>query len=314
MRILVVGAGAIGGYFGGRLLEAGRDVTFLVRPERSRRLAETGLVIRSSFGDVSLPAPPTVTAGQLNRPFDLVLLSCKAYDLEGAIAGFAPAVGPDTVILPVLNGMLHFDRLDREFGAGRVLGGLVLISSALDPEGRIQHCNKMHGLVFGERDGSRSARVEAIAAVLSGAGFDARLSEGILQELWEKWVFIASLAAINCLLRATVDDIVASGSTGLALTVMAECAGIAAGQGYPPGEACLQRIRAMLTTPGLALAASMLRDLERNAPIEADHVIGDLLRRGDPQPGAQPVLRIACAHLKAYEARRAREAGLAKAQ
>jgi 2-dehydropantoate 2-reductase len=308
MRILVVGAGATGGYFGGRLLAAGRDVTFLVRPERARRLAETGLVIRDSAGDVTLPAPATVTAGTLRGSFDLVLLSCKAYDLEGAIEGFAPAVGPETIILPMLNGMRHLDRLDQRFGAGRVLGGLCQISAGLDPDGRILHLNTMHGLVFGERDGVRSTRVEALAEVLGHAGFDDRLSDAILLEMWEKWVFIAAAAGINCLMRATVADIIAAEAGGLALALLDECAAVAASHGFQPREVWLERGRGMLTLPGSSLTASMLRDLERGAPIEADHVIGDLLRRGDPRPGAQPVLRIVYAHLKAYEARRAREA------
>jgi 2-dehydropantoate 2-reductase len=303
MRILVVGAGAIGGYFGGRLLAAGRDVTFLVRPERRRRLAETGLVIRDRIGEVILPSPPTLLAAELDRPFDLVLLSCKAYDLEGAIEGFAPAVGPDTAILPLLNGMDHLDRLDQRFGAGHVLGGLCQISSSLDPDGRILHLNDMHVLVFGERDNARSARIEAIAPALSGCGFEAQLSAGILQDMWEKWVFIATAAGINCLLRGTVGDIVAADAAGLALTLLDECAAIAAGQGFPPREAMLQRSRALFTEPGSPLTASMLRDLERGAPIEAGHVIGDLLRRG----AGQSLLSVVHAHLRVYEARRARE-------
>ena len=106
MRILVVGAGAIGGYFGGRLLQAGNDVTFLVRPKRASELANAGLVIRSPAGDVTLKSPPTVQA-RLAETFDVVLLSCKAFDLEDAIQSFAPAVGPKTAIIPLLNGMLH---------------------------------------------------------------------------------------------------------------------------------------------------------------------------------------------------------------
>ena len=244
----------------------------------------------------------------MHEPYDLVLLSCKAYDLEGAIAGLAPAVGPDTAILPVINGMRHLDRLDERFGAGRVLGGLCLISSALDPDGRILHLNNLHGLVFGERDGVRSARVEAIAAALSGARFDPRPSGEILLEMWEKWLFIASLAGINCLMRATVGDILAADGGGLALALVDECAAIAAHQGFPPRQDAVAKVRALLTTAGSGLMASMLRDLERGAAIEADHVIGDLVRRGDP--GTSPMLRIVLAHLKAYEARRAREAGL----
>jgi 2-dehydropantoate 2-reductase len=206
----------------------------------------------------------------------------------------------------MLNGMRHLDRLDQRFGAGRALGGLCQISAALDPEGRILHLNNMHSVIFGERDGVRTARVEAVAAALAQAGFPARLSDIILQEMWEKWVFIAGAAGINCLLRATVGDIMAAEAGGLVLALLDECAAIAAAQGFPPREAWLERGRGMLTEPGSPLVASMLRDLERGAPIEADHVIGDLLRRGDP--GACPLLGVVNAHLKAYEARRAREA------
>src|SRR5262245_33573070 len=311
MRILVVGAGSIGGYFGGRLLEAGRDVTFLVRARRAGELARTGLVIRSPVGDVNLPAPPTVAAERLSEPFDLVLLSCKAYDLAGAIGSFAPAVGPDTATLPLLNGMRHLDLLDARFGAEHVLGGQCLISAALDPEGRILHLNETHMLSFGERDGARSRRIEAIAAELSGARFEARLSQRILPEMWEKWVFIATGAGLTCLLRASIGDIVAAGAADLATALLEECAAIAAQQGFAPSEAA--RSRAMFTAAGSALTASMLRDIERGAPIEAEHVVGDLLRRGDKETEASSLLRTAYLHLKAYEARRAREAGLAKA-
>src|SRR6476619_7075840 len=143
MRTLIVGAGATGGYFGGRLLEAGRDVTFLVRPRRAAQLAERGLVITSPVGDVRLPTPPTVQADALREPFDVVLLSCKAYDLDDAIASFAPAVGPETVILPLLNGMRHVDTLETRFGADAVLGGLCMISSTLDDDGTIRHLSPM---------------------------------------------------------------------------------------------------------------------------------------------------------------------------
>ena len=178
MRILVVGAGAIGGYFGGRLKDAGRDVTFLVRARRAAQLAKTGLVIRSSFGDVNLPAPPTVMAETLREPFDLILLSCKAYDLASAADAFAPAVGAQTAILPLLNGMAHMDFLAARFGAGAVLGGQCVISVTLDAEGRILHLNDTHGLSFGEQDGAKSARAEAIAAAMAGARFESRQSYG----------------------------------------------------------------------------------------------------------------------------------------
>jgi 2-dehydropantoate 2-reductase len=306
LRFLIVGAGAVGGYFGGRLLEAGEDVTFLVRPRRAAELARTGLVIQSRLGNAVLPAPPCVLAEELSEPFDVVLLSCKAYDLDGAVTAFAPAVGPETAILPLLNGMRHLDLLDARFGPEHVLGGECVISSTLDAEGRVVHLNESHTLVFGERDGRHSARVQAIAAAFGRANFDGRLSEAIVQEMWEKWVFIAAAAGITCLMRATIGDIVAAGAADLAKALLDECAAIAARQGFAPRPEFLDRTHRMLTAPGSLIAASMLRDIERGAATEAEHILGDLLRRAQA-PEAAPLLGIAFAHLKAYEARRARE-------
>jgi 2-dehydropantoate 2-reductase len=306
MRILVVGAGGIGGYFGGRLLSAGRDVTFLVRERRAAQLAGSGLVVRSPLGDLDLPAPPTVTADALDGAFDLILLSCKAYDLDAAMDSLAPACGPNTAILPLLNGMQHRDLLEARFGAERVLGGLCLISTVLDPDGRVLHLNDIHTLSFGEPDGVRSPRIEAIAATLSDAGFDARLSDSIVQEMWEKWIFIATGAGATCLMRAAIGDIVAAGATDVVTGLLDESAAIATAQGFPPRQPAIERTRDSYTKPGSTMTASMLRDIERGGPIEADHIIGDLLRRGG-NPAASPMLGIVHAHLKAYEARRARE-------
>lgn len=307
MRILVVGAGAIGGYFGGRLIEAGRDVTFLVRSRRRRQLADTGLVISGPLGNFSVPNPVAVTADALNAPFDLILLSCKAYDLPSAADSFAPAVGDNTAILPLLNGIGHLHILAERFGSRTVLGGQCLISATLDSEGRILHLNDTHLLSFGEQDGAASARATAIAAALSGAGFESRLSTEILQEMWEKWMFIAAGAGISCLMRARFGDVVAAGAADLSTAMFDECCAIAAANGFAPGAAAVERSKAMFTAPGSTIAASMLRDIERGAPIEADHIIGDLIRRGERTGNDPALLGIAYAHLKAYEARRTRE-------
>jgi 2-dehydropantoate 2-reductase len=301
MRILVVGAGAVGGYFGGRLLQAGRDVTFLVRPRRATELAKHGLTIRSRRGDFHRPSPPIVLQEGLAEPFDLVLLSCKAYDLDGAMASFAKAVGPRTSILPLLNGMRHLDQLAERFGAGRVLGGQCAISATLDADGAVLHFTDWHALSFGELDGSRSRRIETIASALLNAGFDARLSEEIRQEMWEKWVFIATAAGITCLMRATVGDYVAAGAADLATGLLAECASIAAAQGFPPREPALERARAAMTAADSPLKASMLRDIESGKPVEGDQILGELLRRAE-KPDNRSLLRIATLHVKAYEA------------
>jgi 2-dehydropantoate 2-reductase len=303
MRILVVGAGAVGGYFGGRLLQAGRDVTFLVRPRRAAELARYGLTIRSPLGDFHRPSPPVVLRESLAEPFDLVVLSCKAFDLDGAMESFARAVGPATAILPLLNGMRHLDRLAERFGPGRVLGGQCAISTALGADGAVVHLNDWHALSFGELDGSRSRRIEAIASAMLNAGFDARLSGEIKQEMWEKWVFIATVAGMTCLMRASIGDIVAAGAADLATGLLAECASIAAAQGFPLREPALERARAALTAPGSSLKASMLRDIEGGKAVEGDQILGDLLRRAR-KPHDRSLLRIATLHVKAYEAGR----------
>lgn len=309
MRLLVVGAGSIGGYFGGRLTEAGADVTFLVRPARAEALRRTGLVIKSGLGDFRDPAPKLLDASAVGAGvgagFDLILVSCKAYDLAGAIADFAPAVGTQTLILPLLNGISHLDDLDQRFGARRVLGGQCVISAVLDPEGRIVHLNEIQSLTFGARDATQSACALAIETIFAAARFTAQRSDTIMQDMWEKFAFIASLAGITCLMRATIGDIVAAGGGDVALALAGECAEIAAGQGYPLREQALQRIRSALTAAGSPLTASMLRDIERSGRIEADHILGAMLARCGAGEAA-PVLRIAYVHLKSYEAIRAR--------
>jgi 2-dehydropantoate 2-reductase len=305
MRILVVGAGAIGGYFGGRMLQAGRDVTFLVRPRRAAELAAAGLVIKSPNGDVTLKNPPAVQADKLTETFDVVLLSCKAFDLADAIKSFAPAVGPQTAIIPLLNGMLHLDVLDREFGPARVLGGLCAIAVTLNEQREVVQLAPLQSLNFGERDGTLSDRVRAIAEIMASGKFGSVASEHIVQEMWEKWVFLASLAASTCLMRSSVGNILASpGGKDFILGVLDECSAVAAAEGYPPRAPFLERTRGMLTMEGSQMTASMFRDIRVGAPVEADHVIGDLIARGDAGKVPVPRLRTAYTHLKAYEKQR----------
>jgi 2-dehydropantoate 2-reductase len=306
MRILVVGAGAIGGYFGGRMLQAGRDVTFLVRPKRASELASAGLVIKSPNGDVTLSAPPTVQADRLDETFDLVLLSCKAFDLEDAIQSFAPAVGPKTAILPLLNGMRHLDVLDRKFGADAVLGGLCAIAATLNEHREIVQLAPMQSLGFGERDGKLSDRVRAIEEAMASGKFGAAASTQVIQDMWEKWVFLASLAASTSTMRAAVGPIVAApGGKDFILGILDECSAIASHAGHRPAGPFFERARGMLTAEGSQLTASMFRDIKANARVEADHVIGDLIARADAAKLSVPKLRIAYTHLKAYENQRA---------
>jgi len=302
MRVLVVGAGAIGGYFGGRLLQAGRDVTFLVRSRRAAELADTGLTIKSPRGNVSLSKPATMLSENIGHPFDLVLLSCKAYDLDDAIKSFAPAVGERTAIIPLLNGMRHLDVLDKKFGASRVLGGLCLTAVTLNEKREVVQLGPVQSLGFGERDGKMSDRVRAIADVVRSCNFDGAASETVLQDMWEKWVFLASIAASTSLMRAPIGMILAApGGKDFLLGILDECRAVATAEGYPPRAPALERATAMFTTEGSPLTASMFRDIKAGQPVEADHVIGDLIARADTAKVPVPRLRTAYTHLKAYE-------------
>ena len=305
MRLLVVGAGAIGGYFGGRLLAAGRDVTFLVRPRRAAELAGAGLVIKSPLGDVTLNDPPAVQADTLTAKFDAVLLSCKAFDLEDAIASFAPAVGPQTAIIPLLNGMRQLDVLDKKFGPARVLGGQCAIAVTLDERRQVVQLNPMQSLSFGERDGTMSDRVRALAEIMVSGNFGAQATDNIVQEMWEKWVFLTTLAATTCVMRAPLGHVLASpGGRDFILGVRDECSSVAAAAGHPPREAFVTRTTGMLTAEGSMLTASMFRDIKAGAPIEADQIVGDMIARADAAKAPVPRLRVVYTHLKAYERQR----------
>jgi 2-dehydropantoate 2-reductase len=305
MRILVVGAGAIGGYFGGRLLQAGQDVTFLVRPKRATELASAGLVIKSPLGDITLTNPPTVQADALKDTFDVVLLSCKAFDLDNAITSFAPAVGPRTAIIPMLNGMRHLEKLDARFGRERVLGGLCSIAVTLNEKREIVQLAPMQSLGFGERDGGTSDRVKAIADVFASGNCGSQASDAVMQDMWEKWVFLATLAGATSLMRAAIGQIVAAaGGREFILSACDEIVGIAKAAGHAPREEFLARTTAMLTTEGSPLTASMFRDIKTGARIEADQIIGDLITRAEAAKLPVPKLRTIYTHLKAYENQR----------
>ena len=254
---------------------------------------------------MTLKNPPTVQADRLNAKFDVILLSCKAFDLDDAMKSFAPAVGSQTAVIPMLNGMRHLDMLDQKFGRERVLGGLCGIAVTLNEHREVVQLHPMQSLTFGERDGKLSDRVRAIADVMAGSNFNSAASEQIIHDMWEKWVFLASLAASTSLMRASVGHILAApNGKDFMQGMLDECSAVAAAEGYPPRAPFLERSRGMLLTQGSQLTASMYRDIKSGAPVEADHVIGDLMMRGDASKVPVPKLRIAYTHLKAYENQR----------
>ena len=307
MRLLVVGAGATGGYFGGRLAQGGRDVTFLVRAARAAALRERGLEIVSPNGD-AVVRPGVVTKEEIGGAYDAVLLTVKAFSLEAAMEDMAGAVGPSTMIMPVLNGMRHVEVLGARFGARAVVGGVCKVAASLDAEGRVVQLNRMQELSYGELGGAASERTAALDAFMQGGGFAARLTGAIDQELWEKWVLLATIGGLTCLMGVAVGGIEAAGGAGVAVGFLAEAAAVAGAAGFMPSAKFLESTRGAITTKGSPLNTSMFRDMQAGLAVEAGQIVGDMVERARGFGVAVPLLEAAFVRLRIYE--QARERGL----
>lgn len=304
MKILVLGAGAVGGYFGARLIEAGADITFLLRDRRRAEIAAHGLRVTSPLGDFTRPVA-TVSTRDARPEYDVVLLTCKAYDLEAAMDAVAPALHDRSVVIPLLNGMAHLERLDARFGRERIAGGTCAIETTLTRDGVVQHSGTLHRLAFGERDGTKSPRMEALAAVFATSMIEWELSDDIQRAMWDKVVFLAALAAGCCLFRGTVHEIVAApGGRDAMIRAVTANAEIAAREGYPQSAAALDFAVKRLTHPAGTWSASMLRDLESGGQVEGDHIIGWMLGKARAHGVDDTMLALAYTHLKTFEVRR----------
>ena len=259
MRFLIVGAGETGGYFGGRLGEAGRDVTFLVRPARADRLRQNGLEMVSPHGDLTL-RPKLVTAGQIEGVYDAVIVAVKAYALEAAMDDMAPAIGPETMILPVLSGMKHVDALVARFGSRGLVGCACKNASRVDDEGRIVQLSALQDIVYGEMDGSESARIRLLDQQMQGAGFDARLSRTIARDMWEKWVLLATIGAIYCLMHGDLGEVqAATGGTALMVRLFDEVRSVVSAVGVAPSDQFVVNTKASLLQSGSTMTTYMYR-------------------------------------------------------
>ncbi|WP_372620121.1 2-dehydropantoate 2-reductase [Falsiroseomonas sp.] len=302
MRILVLGAGALGGYFGGRALERGLDVAFLVRPRRAEQLARDGLVVESPLGDIRRQVTTLAAAGP---GFDVVLLSCKAYDLDGAIAAIRPAVEAGACVLPVLNGLAHMDALNAVFGRGRVWGGLAKCQATLTEAGVVKHLGDWRWLTFGEQDGRMDGRAAALAAALgSSHGLEAEAVPDIARRMWEKLVHLGTVAAGTVLMRANVGEIVRAGGRDFLLTLLERNAAIAAAHGHAMTSQFLESYRALFSDPASAYTASMLRDLEAGGRTEAEHILAWLTEAARRVEVPTELHALAVLHARAYDERR----------
>ena len=306
MKILVLGAGAIGGYLGGRLTAAGADVTFLLRAARRDQLDREGLRIRSIFGDLDCPVA-TISADAVRPDHDLVIVTCKAYDLDSAIEALGPGLATNGMVLPILNGLGHIAALNNAFGPDRVLGGTIKLSAARLADGTIKHMNDWHWLRFGEQAGGTSERVQTVKAAFEGTvGLEAVAVDNVMQEMWEKFVHLATAASMTCLMRANTGQIVSTNEGAALFQRMLETsAEVARASGYPPSDEFMETYRTLFADRDGTYATSMLRDIEAGNSTEGEQIIGLMLQRARALEIDSTLLTAAYAHLKAYEARQA---------
>lgn len=311
MRILILGAGGIGGYFGGRLVEAGADVTFLVRSERRNLLKEQGLTIHSPAGDAQLDVR-TIGADETDQHFDIAIVTCKSYDLSKTEPVLQPVVDHGALVLPLLNGMAHIDWARDRFGHGRVVGGVCQCSTTIGADGAIEHLNAFARLSFGTfADQPNHSEVDPVLddllAACKPAKFKSAREDPIDQALWDKWVMLATLAGMTTLMRAPVGDIIATKEgSELMAEFLAEATAVADQSEYPPAAETLDQMRKILFEPGSTFTSSMLRDMEAGGPTEGEHIIGDMYHRARDMGLDARLLRVAYSNLQAYEARRKR--------
>lgn len=306
MKILFLGAGAVGGYFGGRLAEAGADVEFLVRDARAAGLRRDGLILRSPLGDGHVAAR-TVTRAALGPRYDLIVVACKATGLTEAIDALRPAVGGQTVIVPLLNGIAHLAALDDAFGQQRVAGGTCHLSATLGAAGEIVHLNRLHRVAFGERHAAQGAPLAALRESFARTAVDARHERDIVAAMWEKFVFVAALAALTSLMRASM-GVVLQTEHGRALAdeMLATCRETAQRAGFAPDATRLAAMSEAMLCAGSSLKASMLRDIERGDATEAEHLVGHMSRLAGQHGVDGKLLRVALSHLQSYEIQRQR--------
>ena len=299
LRFLIVGAGAVGGFVAARLVDAGYDVTVLARPRSAARLRDDGLRIASQDGTRVL-RPAVVTAGELTAGYDAIVLAVKSEDLDGAMADIEPAVRPPAVIIPFLNGMAHVEPLTSRFGSA-VLGGVLRVATELADDGTIRVLAPTFEVELGELDGSPSARVDRLASAFRDAGADVTVPENIVDAMWAKWVFIASIGAVTSLMRAPVGAIVAvPGGERFARSVLAEAAAAAAACGHPVPAGQLRATEDTLTAAGSPATSSLSRDLIAGRRTEVEAVLADLATRARAAGTATPLIDLAVLALRIH--------------
>lgn len=300
MKILIVGAGGIGGYFGARLIQAGADITYLVREKRQKLIQDQGLLIETPGGNFVVH-PKTIGAEQLQPIYDLIILAPKAYDLADSLQSIANA-SSSGVILPFLNGQTHLQTLDQKFGKPRVMGGVAHISAMITASGSIKQLTDLNVLTVGHRSYEHMELAQKFHQLCDQADFTNIYSEHIEQALWDKWVFLATLAGMTTVTGGNVGQIMASPyGKNITEKMYQECCAIANSNQFPIAQSTQNKALELLTQKDSKFSASMLRDLNSHNKTEHDHILGEIIRLGDQNSIKSDLLKLALLHLAVEE-------------
>lgn len=302
MNILVVGTGAVGGYLGTYLQLRGRDVTFFTRPQSVELLQQNGIRVIDYLGRERTVSPQLVTRDSVDRHWDIVVLAVKGQALASVIDDISPAVGPDTVIVPTLNGMRHMQTLTDHFGRQRLLGGFCFLSTEQREDRSITQLTEGASLTIGELD-RRTDRIGEISTTFDDAGYTFSVSETIEQDMWEKWFFLATAGAINCLLDGDIGSVMGvPGGAATAARLIDESRRVCNAAGFDPREPARTQTEKVLTTPGSRFTTSMYRDLRAGRAVEHRSILGDLVDEAKRYNIDTPLLEAAYARLGIYSA------------
>jgi 2-dehydropantoate 2-reductase len=296
MKILIVGAGGIGGFFGVKLHQAGADITYLLREKRLQHIQEHGLTVETPKGHFTIH-PKMVLANQLEPVYDLIILACKAFDLDDSLKSIVKASSRG-IILPFLNGLTHLNALDHQFGKDRVMGGVAHIAATISESGSVKQLTELGSLTVGPRTPAQEVLSQEFFALCKKTDFDSFYKDNIEQALWDKWVFLSTLAGMTTVCRGSIGEIAATPyGKDLSKRMFAECCAIAASCGYAIAQSTQVSSQEILTKEGSPFTASMLRDLLAGKRNEHQHILGDLIGFAVNQSIDCPLLKIAYTHM-----------------
>lgn len=307
MRIAVVGAGAVGAYFGGRLAVAGNEVHLLARGEHLDALRQRGLQVRSPLGGIDHLRVPATDDPHGIGPVDVVLVTVKAQDLAGAANTTQLLIDDDTAVIGLQNGMEAEELLEDALGPERVMGGVAYIEAALAAPGVVEHRSRFARLVFGELDGRVSRRAERFVSACREAGIDAELTTRIKSELWRKWIFICAFSGMTALCRRPIGEIMADEDlVSIYRLLLHEMASLARAKGGVDLPDDIVEERLDFSRNGLApeMRSSLLVDLSRGKPLELEALNGHAVRLGRRLGVPTPTNDVVYAALKPHRAGR----------